>query len=145
MPDAKFRVRGRSESPTRFVVRAGRHEIIIDEPPSVGGEDKGPNGVEYMMASLIGCINVVGHFVAKEMGIEIRGLEMTATGALNPDKFRGRQTDDRTGLKHIEVSLRVDSDADGPTLRKWAAAVEARCPVSDNLAAPTPATVKIEP
>jgi uncharacterized OsmC-like protein len=145
MPDATFKIEARSTSPVQVIVQAGKHELIIDEPPALGGEGKGPDPIAYMLSALMGCINITGHVVAKDMGIEIRGLQMTATGALNPDKFRGRQTDDRAGLKHIEVTLRVDSDAGGATLAKWVAAVEARCPVSDNLSAPTPVSVKIEP
>jgi len=38
----------------------------------------------------------------------------------------------------------VDSDAAPATLQRWLAAIESRCPVSDNLANPTPVILRVE-
>lgn len=133
MPDAVFKVHGESRSGTATVVRARGFEIVIDEPPAFGGEDAGPNPVEYVLASLAGCINVVGHLVAAEMGIRIRGLKMTVSGKLNPDRFSGRSTHDRAGFKEIRVSLDAETDASEDKLAAWMHRIEQRCPVADNL------------
>jgi len=145
MSDALFTVSGQSESPTRLAVQVRDFELIVDEPPSLGGDDEGPNPVEYILAGLAGCLNVMGHLIAKEMGFAIRFLKIDATGPLNPAKLLGEPTDDRAGYKSIQVTLNVDADVDQATLDRWLATIESRCPVSDNLMNLTPVSIHAAP
>ena len=39
-------------------VRAGNHELVADEPESVGGTDAGPNPYDYLLAGLGACTNM---------------------------------------------------------------------------------------
>jgi uncharacterized OsmC-like protein len=142
MPDANFRIKAVSESPARVSVRARGFTMIVDEPPNLGGEDRGANPVEYVLAALAGCLNVVGHLIAKEMGFEISRLEIDVSGPLNPARLFGKSYDERAGFKEIVASMNVETDADTATLEEWVKAVEDRCPVSDNLGNPTPVIVK---
>ncbi|MGJ8454868.1 OsmC family protein [Pseudothermotoga sp. U03pept] len=142
--DIKFSVNAKSESPTRVLVKARNFTMYIDEPPQLGGEDKGANPVEYLLAALAGCLNVVGNLVAQEMGIKLDELKIEIEGTLNPAKFQGKQTTERAGYKEIHVSMKVKSDADQQTLERWLKAVEQRCPVSDNIANPTPVKLAFE-
>ncbi len=141
MPDANFRVRAVSESPARVAVKARDFTMIVDEPPNLGGDDKGANPVEYVLAALAGCLNVVGYLVANEMGFQIDKLEIDVYGPLNPARFLGKSYEDRAGYKEITAEMRVDTDADEETLKKWVEAVEDRCPVTDNLVNSTPVRV----
>ncbi|MDN5276325.1 MAG: hypothetical protein PWR01_290 [Clostridiales bacterium] len=143
MPDLKFRAKAYSENPTKTVVEARGFKIIIDEPESLGGTNAGANPVEYLLAALAGCINVVAHVVAKEMGFELRGLEIDLEGDLNPARFMGKSTADRAGYKEIRVNIKADTDADAETLSKWLDAVEDRCPVSDTLSNGTPVKISL--
>lgn len=141
MPQKGFSVYGVSESPARIVVKARQFTITIDEPPALGGEDKGANPVEYLLSALAGCLNVVAHLVAEEMRINIKRLEIQISGELNTDRLQGKQTSERAGFQKINVNIKVDSDADAATLERWLATVKDRCPVSDNLANPTPVNI----
>ncbi|HOI34356.1 MAG TPA: OsmC family protein [Mesotoga infera] len=143
MPDANFRVRAISESPARVSVKARSFNMIVDEPPNLGGEDRGANPVEYVLAALAGCLNVVGHIVAGEMGFSIKRLEIDVSGPLNAARLMGKSQDDRAGFKEIKATMKVDSDADEETLERWVKVVEDRCPVSDNLSNETPLSVKV--
>jgi uncharacterized OsmC-like protein len=143
MSELIFSVKAQSGSATRTDVEARGFSIVVDEPPSLGGDDAGPNPVEYLLAALAGCINVVGHLVAREMGFELRALDMQLEGALNPARFLNTSTEERAGYKAVDVRLRVDADADEQTLVEWARAVEARCPVSDNIGHATPVRLTV--
>ena len=145
MSDVTFKVSGQSESPARLAVQVRGFELIVDEPPGLGGDDEGPNPVEYILAGLAGCLNVMGHIIAKEMGFAIRSLTIDAAGPLNPRKLLGKQTDDRAGYKNIDVTLKVDADVDQATLDQWLATIETRCPVSDNLMNLTPVAIQAQP
>lgn len=144
LPTAKFKVKSKSESPTKTVVKARNFELVIDEPKNLGGTDAGPNPVEYILAALSGCMNVVGHLIAKEMGFELRGIEFELEGDLDPAKFSGQDTDSRAGYQEIRVYIKPDTDADQTTLERWLQAIEQRCPVSDNLSNPTPVKISLK-
>ncbi|NSW89708.1 MAG: OsmC family protein [Firmicutes bacterium] len=133
MADLKFSAKAHSENPTKTVVETRGFKMIIDEPKSLGGTDAGANPVEYLLAALAGCINVVGHVVAREMGFELRGIRIDLEGDLNPARFMGKSKAERAGYKEIRVKLEADTDADAETLAKWLETIEDRCPVSDTL------------
>lgn len=144
MPVLKFAVKARSENPTKTVVEARGFKMVIDEPENLGGTNDGANPVEYVLAALSGCLNVVGHIVAKEMGFTLRGIEFELEGDLDPAKFSGKDTDERAGYKEIRVKIKPDADADEETLEKWLETIESRCPVSDNIANATPVKITLK-
>lgn len=137
----KFNVKAKSENPTKTVVEAGNFKIVIDEPENVGGTNHGPTPVEYVLAALAGCINVVGHMIAKEMGFVLKGLSMDFEGDLNPAKFSGQQTTERAGFNEIRVKITPDTDADIDTLNNWLQQLHERCPVGDNIKNSTPVKI----
>ena len=126
------------ESATRTRVSTRDFEFVVDEPATLGGSDEGPNPVEYLLGALAGCMNVVAHQVAREMELDVRALEITLDGDLDPAKFMGKSDEARAGYQEIRVDITADVDATDETIQTWLAAVEERCPVSDNLAHETP-------
>lgn len=125
--DVTVRVSGKRVSPTMMVVKCGNYEVVTDK---IGGE--APSPVEYVLAALAGCINIVGTLVARDLNINIENLEVNVEGVLNPGKYM-TGVGDRAGYKEIRTEVIVKSDADLETLRKWIKLVEERCPVGDNL------------
>ncbi len=138
MEDLKFRVQAHSENSTKTVVKARGFEIILDEPASLGGTNEGANPVEYILAAFCGCINVMGHVIAKEMNFELRGMKIKMCGSLNPERLFGTSFTERAGYKQIELSIEPDCDAPIEVLEEWLEKIEDRCPVSDNLSNSTP-------
>jgi uncharacterized OsmC-like protein len=139
-----FAVSGVSQSPSRISVSARQFKIIVDEPPALGGEDKGANPVEYLLTALIGCLNIVAHLVAKEMDIKIDRLEIDASGELNTDRLLGIKTSERAGFRIVNVNIKAHTNADEATLEKWIAVVKDRCPVSDNISNSTPVKITVQ-
>ncbi|AKU06717.1 MULTISPECIES: OsmC family protein [Haloferax] len=139
-----FDVSARAESPTETRVSTRGFEFVVDEPESLGGANAGPNPVEYVLGALAGCLNVTGHVVAREMDLDVRDLEISIEGDLNPAKFMGKRDDGRAGYEEIRVAVTADVDADEATIDAWLAAVESRCPVSDNLTNATPLALSFD-
>ena len=109
-----------------------------------GGADEAANPVEYILAGLAGCINVVGHLVAKELGFVISKLNIDISGEINPDKLLGISTHERAGFQSIQINLNPETEADIVTLSQWLKIVEDRCPVKDNLRNETPVRLSVE-
>ncbi len=141
--DLVFRVSGVAESPARFRAQTRHFTVLVDEPEELGGTNKAPNPVEYVLIGFGGCLNVMAHLIAQELGFTIRKLEIELKGTLNPDRLFGRANDQRAGYKRIEVQLKVDTDADEATLQEWLARINDRCPVNDNLQHSTPVTLSV--
>jgi len=145
MPLAKFSIKAESKNDTKSVITTeDGFEMVIDEPEKLGGGNEGPNPVEYVLGALAGCLNVVGHLVAKEMGFVLDEMKIEISGKLDPAKFMGKAETVRAGYQEINVKIDVESEADKDTLAEWLAVVEERCPVSDNIGNETPIEIKIK-
>lgn len=143
MENMEFKVSAQSENPTKTVVNAGGFTITIDEPAELGGTNAGANPVEFVLASLAGCINVMAHVAAAEMGMNLRGVTTSIAGVLNPSKLFGEPTAARAGFQAIEVKLTPDCDADSATIEKWLEVIADRSPVLDNLVNATPVKITL--
>jgi putative redox protein len=58
----------------RVTVR--QHELIVDEPADLGGEDQGPSPQELLVASLASCTAITMEMYAKRKGWDIGPLEV---------------------------------------------------------------------
>ncbi len=135
-------VTGTSESPTKLAVAVRDFSFVIDEPTNFGGTDAGPNPVEYLLASLAGCMNVVIHMIARERGVEVRALRLTVTGELDPSRLMAQPTENRAGFQAIEVVAHIDSDSSAAELDEVLRLSSTRCPISDNVSEVTPVVIR---
>jgi len=127
-------IHAESETPTRMKVRAGKFQIIIDEPSNIGGTDMGPSPVQVLLMALAGCLNVTGHEVARQKGMKLHGMKIKIDGMMNPCNFIGCSFDERAGFQTINVTVHADFENETPeAIEAWLKETEARCPVTDNI------------
>ena len=101
----KMKVEGSSKSHSRADIISRDVESVIDEPEVRGGTNLGLTPTETLLASLIGCSNVITHRIAEKQGVKIENLDITADA-----KF------DKSGasiIEEIEVEEEFD-DIDVP-------------------------------
>ena len=142
----RMRVRGTSDGESKFVAEARGHSLVMDDPEAMGGEDSGAMPVEYLLAAWTGCLNATVRAVAPDFDLHVNEVNVEVAGEFDPRKHLGRAEDPRSGYQGVEASVDVtfaDTVSD-ETLTEFTAAVEERCPVSDNLAAETPTDVTLE-
>ena len=77
---AIFRTKSVCPSPTLTKVSVRDFEILIDEPPSNHGNDEGAQPLEYLLASLAGCSNVIINKIAAENQITLLDMEIDVVG-----------------------------------------------------------------
>ena len=131
----RYSLTGTSQSPRRMQIDTGDAEFVI-------GNDASP--VEYLLGSLLACVNSTGSIVARDMDLELEDLSGTIEGGVDYAAFLGEETDVRAGFQDVRISLTVETDADEESLEEWIAAVEERCPVSDNVGNETPVGIDVE-
>lgn len=139
-----FQVHGQSEGSAQLSVSARGFSIAVDQPESLGGSNRAPNPLEYLLAGLAGCVNVVAHRVAEELNIKIFDLCIDVAGDMNSDKFLGKFTLDRAGFQTIQVRINALTDASDDNLRKWLNIIETRSPVRDVLGKGTPIALSLK-
>jgi len=134
----KFSIQSKSETPARTEIKTRGFKLIVDEPAELGGTNQAPNPVEYILAGYAGCINVVAHITAKELNIDLKDLNISIEGDLNPARLFGTSFEERAGYQNLEVKLTTSSVIDEQAKIKWLEQIENRCPVNDNLRNATP-------
>lgn len=139
-----FSVEAKQVDRFQVEVISGEHTIVIDQPKAAGGNGAGPCPVEYVLAGFAACILNVAYVVAGERKLELRSMNVRVEGDLNPAKFVGKPTEDRAGFQNIRLITNIDADMTLEQKEDFLRVVEARCPVSDNLANTTPVDVILE-
>jgi uncharacterized OsmC-like protein len=138
MSKLNFSYNGTSTSATKFEGKSRQFDLVIDEPEALGGKDSAANPVEYLLAGYAGCLNVVYHVVAKEIGIEIDFLNISINGDINPGKFLGISDKERAGFQSLNVLVELATNGTPKQEQELITKAKNRCPVNDNLANPTP-------
>ena len=121
-----------AETDTKLEVEERGHEAVVDEPSQFGGDDEGPNPLEYMFTGLAGCLNVTIHHIANERDIQVQDLEINVTGDIDLGKFMTGKGE-RAGFQDINAEIVIETDMDSETETSLIEEAEERCPVSDNL------------
>jgi uncharacterized OsmC-like protein len=123
------RLQGRCTSHSRTDVTVRDRAMIIDEPVERGGTNQGFTPTETMMASLIGCTNVITHKVAQKNGVAIKSMNVRLEAQFDR---RGVQLQEEIDLPFPAVMLYIDleTDADPAAVERVKRELAMFCPVS---------------
>jgi putative redox protein len=109
-------------TPFTHRVAIRQHELIVDEPPDLGGEDQGPNPQELLAASIAACTAITVEMYARRKGWEIGPVEVQCEyGAAE----RGEPT-------VFDLVLWLPTTCTADQVEKLSA-IAARCPVHRTL------------
>ena len=72
----KMRAIARRREGLTHDVKAGAHQLTVDEPETQGGQDMGPSPQELLAASLASCTAVTMEMYADRKGWDVNGLEV---------------------------------------------------------------------
>ncbi|MGE3285365.1 MAG: OsmC family protein [Pseudonocardia sp.] len=134
---AVFRATGTGGEGVRSHVRVGRHELLVDEPPALGGADDAANPVEHALAALLSCQVVTYRFWADKLGIPLDDVDLELEGDLDVRGFFGFDDAVRPGFGEVRVRVRLSGPADDERYAELQRAVDEHCPVLDLFRNPT--------
>jgi uncharacterized OsmC-like protein len=140
---ALFQVHGTNPSGVATRVRAGRHDLRVDEPPTLGGDDDAANPVEHALAALASCQVVTYRFWAARLGLALEDVEVQAEGDLDVRGFFGFDDDVRSGLTAVRLSVTLTGPESPDRYRQLRETVDAHCPVLDLFSAATPVSTAL--
>ncbi|GEL21519.1 hypothetical protein PSU4_04730 [Pseudonocardia sulfidoxydans NBRC 16205] len=138
---ALFRADGEGRDGVRTEIRIGRHEITIDEPPALGGQDAAINPVESALAALLSCQVVTYRFWAAKLGIPLDDVHVRTEGDLDVRGFFGLDDAVRPGFGEVRLAVDLRGPASAEDYQRLKDAVDEHCPVLDLFRNPTPVQV----
>lgn len=113
-------------------VIAGRHQMIADEPPSVGGDDYGPTPYGYLLSGLGACTAMTLRMYADHKKIDLHEVEVKLTH----DKIHmkdGENSESSKGkIDQIKRKIKLTGDLTDEQ-RKRLIEIADRCPVHKTL------------
>ena len=117
------------ETHARSRIRARDVESTIDEPLERDGTNQGLSPTETLMASLIGCTNVISKRIAHHMGVGMGQMDVALTS--NFDR-RGVMLQDEVErpFTDIVMDITVETDATPDQLDAIKADLQKYCPIA---------------
>lgn len=123
------KLEGRCTSHSRTDVSVRDRTVVIDEPVERGGTNQGPTPTEIMMASLIGCTNVITHKVAAKNNVAIKSMNVRVEAQFDR---RGVMLQEEIDVPFPSATVYIDleTDADPAALERVKRELAMFCPVS---------------
>ncbi|WP_071394212.1 OsmC family protein [Bacillus tuaregi] len=123
----KFNVQGMGNGMRTDSV-AGKHKIAIDEPVTMGGQDSAIDPLSTLLASLIGCENVMAQIIAKEMEFDLQGISFDVEADLDPSGLMGN-LEVKPYFQQVKIKAVVQTSETQERINEMQNAVDLRCPV----------------
>ncbi len=136
-----IRIEAKANDKYQVAVQAGERTLYVDQAMAVGGEGAGANPMEYLFASLAGCLATTARIIATQQNLDLQGMDIKVEGALDLNFLYGKGRDGRPGATGIKVSVALDSAMSELERQNFLAELRSRCPISDTIAAATPITI----
>ena len=123
------KLEGRCTSHSRTDVTVRDRSVIIDEPAERGGTNQGLTPTETLMASLIGCTNVITHKVAHKNGVDIKSMSVRLEAQFDR---RGVMLQEEIERPFTAVTLYIEmqTDADSAAVERVKRELAMFCPVA---------------
>src|SRR5699024_12765721 len=136
--EATCKVSSNLERGFQAEIEARDFHFTADEPEELGGSNKGPNPVEYVLGALAACQEIAIKAHASQLGIELESVQVEAEGNIDLHGFLDL-SDERPGFKEISYRTTIKSkERDDAKLQKLKALSENSCPVLDIIQNATP-------
>jgi len=127
-----------SNEPGRALLTVRGQHVVTDSPPTLGGPNEAPNPVEMLLCALAGCATFVCECAAREMGIALTAVSVTAAGDFDPRGVCGEAVDPRFQSFKLRLALEGPDAAQRELLLQ---AFKTRCPVYTTLSRAAPVEI----
>ena len=117
----------------RTEAQASGHNMIIDQPQAGGGQNAGPNPMEYLLLALAGCLGTIAAIIANQERIQLDGFNVSIEGDYDPAFLLGKTQEGRAGFTEVRVKVEIEADMTDEEKQAFFHRVDARCPISDNM------------
>ncbi len=130
-------VTARSLQNLQVQIQASNHQILADEPLSVGGDDKGPSPYDLLLSSLAACKVMTVHMYARRKKWPVETVSISLTHRkVAADECEDCQTEGKMPVDIIECEISFEGELDEVQIKRLAEIAD-RCPVQRTLTSET--------
>jgi uncharacterized OsmC-like protein len=124
------RVRAKTEWKGKLetVHRVRDFSFTIDEPEKIGGTNKGPTPLEYVLGAYNGCLQVVVETIARELDIRIANIALESVGTVDRRGMFGT-ADVSPHFQQISTIIDVEIIEGKERVRELQEKLYQRCPM----------------
>lgn len=119
------------DTPHAQTIHIGRHELVADEGPGLGGQDKGPAPYDLLMAGLAACTSITLRMYADRKGWTL--------GPIHVDTHLLKNGDDERCERTVRLQASVPADQ-----RARLAEIAEKTPVTRTLKKAFPIVTRFE-
>jgi len=113
-------------------ILTGRHQLIADEPESVGGTDLGPTPYDYLLAALGACTGMTLRLYADRKKWPLKQVKVHLDHEKRHVDDCRKCEDPKSRIDHIEKVIELEGDLD-QTQKERLLEISAKCPVHRTL------------
>ena len=124
-----MKLEGSVKSHARTDILARDVESVIDEPTVRGGTNLGLTPTETLMASLIGCTNVISHRIAERINVKINKMDINVEATFNKDGV-SLAKEVEIPFPEINLYIKIDTNASKEQLETIKRELKMYCPIS---------------
>jgi uncharacterized OsmC-like protein len=140
---ATFEAVSRQVEGLKSEIRVRDFNLIVDEPPELGGSNEGPNPVELILASLATCQEITYRLYADSLGIPLDRVSVKVSGDIDLRGFFAVDDGVRPGFESIRTEVTLEGPASESEFQRLRDSVDRHCPVLDILQNATPVSLKV--
>lgn len=130
-------VTARSLQNLQVEIQASKHQLLADEPPSAGGDDKGPSPYDLLLSSLAACKVMTVHMYARRKEWPVETVSITLNHAkISAADCEDCETEGRGKIDIITAAISFEGDLDDDQIQRLAEIAD-RCPVHRTLTSET--------
>lgn len=133
MAIAQFQASAQLLAGTAVRVQSRQFEVILDEPPALGGKDGGMTPIEALLGSLGACQIIVAKLYAKRFDVVLDDFRVEVEGGLDLDGLLDRAPV-RSGCHAIRYHFHITTPSPRHRVDELVIFLQAHCPVGDSLA-----------
>src|SRR5271167_3271049 len=108
---AVFSVDSQQVENLRSEAKIRQFSLTVDEPPTLGGSDAGPNPVELVLAALATCQEITYRAYATALGVPLDSVSVKLDGVLDLRGFFAVDERVRAGFSEIHGVVNLKSNA----------------------------------
>jgi putative redox protein len=116
----------------RVEIHARNHDLVADEPVSLGGSDLGPTPYEYLLGALSSCMAMTLRMYADRKGWPLEGVYVGLRAARAHEPDCEHCATEEVGITRIERKIEL-SGALTAEQRERLLQIADRCPVKQTL------------
>lgn len=132
-----MRIYAKSLENYQVEIKAGAHTVLADEPVDAGGDDRGPNPYDYLLAALASCKIITVHMYANRKDWPLEGVELGMDiQRVHAEDCEDCESNPNARVDIIETEIRFLGDLD-QAQRDRLLEISERCPVHRTLTSET--------